>query len=124
MSIKIVRLNSGEEILCDHSFSDDVHTLKKPLIIIPSGGGGIGFMSWMPYADTKDGVNIPNNFVAFFVDPDDQLKGEYASYTSDIVVPQSNVDKKIVTAQNTILPKNTNSGTESFGPVGSIIPPS
>tara|TARA_Y100000310_G_C20691935_1_gene822858 strand:+ start:1964 stop:2323 length:360 start_codon:yes stop_codon:yes gene_type:complete len=99
--IKIVRLNSGEEILCTHTLTDGIHNLKKPLIIIPSGGGNIGFMGWMPYADIeKTGVNIPDSFVAFVIDPDKQLKGEYESYISgiittkksnELIIPQSHM---------------------------------
>ena len=66
--IKIVRLNSGEEILCKHTLKDGMHTLEKPLVIIPTGEGKIGFMGWMPYADIeKTGVNISDSFVAFVV---------------------------------------------------------
>ena len=90
MNIQIVRLNSGEEILCDLVADDtnDVVTLKSPLIIIPQGQGQIGFMGWMPYANTENGVDISKSFVAFTVEPDTQLKGDYTSHISGIVVPQ------------------------------------
>ena len=118
MNAKIVRLNSGEEILCDHTLTDGVHNLKKPLIIIPSGGGNIGFMGWMPYADIeKSGVDVPDSFVAFVVDPDEQLKGEYNSYTSGIVAPPQK-DKLVVPGQNTIAPGGGK--TEKNGPIGLV----
>jgi hypothetical protein len=88
MNIKIVRLNSGEEILCDLVKNDDTYTLKSPLIIIPQGQGQIGFMGWIPYADTKDGVEVSKSFVAFTIEPDTQLKNDYSSHISGIVVPQ------------------------------------
>ena len=64
MNIQIVRLNSGEEILCDLVADDtnDVVTLKSPLIIIPQGQGQIGFMGWMPYADYKE-LELDNKFI-------------------------------------------------------------
>ena len=89
MSIKIVRLNSGEEILCDMVVEDGKYTLKKPLIIIPAQGGQIGFMSWMPYADTDDGVTISEDFVAFTIEPMKELISEYKSQTSDVIIPDS-----------------------------------
>ena len=90
MNIKLVRLNSGEEILCNLVKDDENFLLKKPLILIPTGDAGqIGFMSWMPYAKTDDGVKIPDSFVAFIVEPDDQLVGEYTSHTSNVIVPNS-----------------------------------
>lgn len=88
MNIQIVRLNSGEEILCDLVSNDDTYTLKSPLIIIPQGKGQIGFMGWMPYANTENGVEIIKTFVAFIIEPDTQLKGDYTSHITGIVVPQ------------------------------------
>jgi hypothetical protein len=89
MNAKIVRLNSGEEILCNLTTTDTHHTLKDALIIIPQPDGQIGFMSWMAYADIKDGVVITNDFVAFVVEPDEQLKKEFKSHTSGIIVPDA-----------------------------------
>lgn len=119
MNAKIVRLNSGEEILCDHTLKDGVHNLKKPLIIIPSGGGNIGFMGWMPYADIeKTGVDVPDSFVAFVIDPDKQLKGEFNSYTSGIIAPPSKNSDNLVVPQGTINPGGSN--PEKNGPIGLV----
>ena len=107
---KIVLLNSGEEILCKHTLKDGMHNLKKPLIIIPTGEGNIGFMGWMPYADIeKTGVNVPDSFVAFVVDPDKKLESDYASFASGIVAPpQKNTEL--------VIPKNTVSTGVVGGP--------
>lgn len=88
MNTKIVRLNSGEEILCDLEMDGTDYLLKKPLIIIPTNDGQIGFVSWLPYADTREGVKIPESFVAFTIDPDGQLDSEYKNHTSSIIVPE------------------------------------
>ena len=90
MNIRIVRLNSGEEILCNYVKNESDSTLKDPLIIVPSPNGQIGFMSWMPYADTDGGVNIPNSFIVFDIKPDKMLSDEYSSHTSGIIVPKTN----------------------------------
>ena len=36
LGVRIVRLQSGEEIICQHSIEDGVHTLEKPAVIIPT----------------------------------------------------------------------------------------
>jgi hypothetical protein len=93
MEIKIVRLNSGEEVLCDWtspetSGPNECHVLKKPLLIIPTGDGQIGLMSWIPYSNMKDDeVHIKESFVAFIVDPAKELKAEYEKATSKIITP-------------------------------------
>jgi len=89
MNVKIVRLNSGEEILCNLTTTDTHHTLKDPLIIIPQPNGQIGFMNWMPYASMDAGVEISNSFIAFVLNPDEQLNKEFHSYTSGIIVPDT-----------------------------------
>ena len=89
MNVKIVRLNSGEEILCNLTTTDAHHIIKDALIIIPQPNGQIGFMTWMPYARMDDGVEISNSFIAFVVDPDEQLNKEFHSYTSGIIVPDT-----------------------------------
>jgi hypothetical protein len=99
--IKIVRLNSGEEILCKHTLKDDVHTLEKPLVIIPTGEGKIGFMGWMPYADVAEaGVSISDSFVAFIVNPDKDLKQDYIGYTTGVVAPVENSKKVVAPSLN------------------------
>ena len=95
MNVKIVRLNSGEEILCDHKVSGQTktnknsgtHTLKEALIIIPQAQGQLGFMKWMPYADTENGIELKDNFVAFVVEPDKQLKDDYTSHINGVTIP-------------------------------------
>jgi len=90
LNIKLVRLNSGEEILCNLVKDGENLLLKKPLILIPTGDAGqIGFMSWMPYAKTDDGVEISDDFIAFILEPDDQLVSEYTSHTSSVIIPNS-----------------------------------
>jgi hypothetical protein len=89
MNVKIVRLNSGEEILCNLETTDTHHTLKDALIIIPQPDGQIGFMTWLAYANIDNGVNISNDFIAFTVDPDEQLKKEFTTHISGIVVPDA-----------------------------------
>jgi len=89
MNVKIVRLNSGEEILCNLTTTDTHHTLNDALIIIPQPDGQIGFMTWMAYADTSGGVLITNSFIAFVVEPDEQLKKEFVSHTSGIIIPET-----------------------------------
>ena len=89
MNVKIVRLNSGEEILCNLTTTDTHHTLDDALIIIPQPDGQIGFMTWMAYADTSGGVLITNSFIAFVVEPDEQLKKEFVSHTSGIIIPET-----------------------------------
>lgn len=86
-NIKIVRLTSGEEILCDLGVIGDKYLLKLPAVIIPTGDGNIGFAHWLPYAK-NEAVSISSKYIVFIVDPTTQLMNEYIKMHSKLIVPQ------------------------------------
>ncbi len=90
MNVKVFRLNSGEEILARFEESSTHWTLKDPAVLIPMQKGAIGMMPWMMYAKTSNGVQIPKTFVAFTVEPLDELKAQYDSNLNNGLVTPSN----------------------------------
>lgn len=78
-NVKIFRLNSGEEILTRFIENDTSWTFKDPAILIPMERGQIGLMPWMMYSKASSGITIPNTFIAFTVEPLDELKNQYDS---------------------------------------------
>jgi len=93
MNVKIFRLNSGEEILSRFEMTDTHVTLKDPAILIPVGEGQIGLMPWMMYTKASKGIEISRSFIAFSVDPLDELKAQYdASLNKGIVTPSKNIN--------------------------------
>lgn len=94
MNVKVFRLNSGEEILSRFEETDTHWTFKNPAILVPMGQGQIGLMPWMVYTKADKGVQIPKTFVAFVIDPLDELKDQYdASLNKGLVTPSKSVDK-------------------------------
>jgi hypothetical protein len=85
---KMVRLNSGEEILCNLEDAGDNYVLHDPLIMVPAAANQLGFMPWMPYCSTTNGVTVKKSFIPFIVEPSDQLKKEFTQATSGIIVPE------------------------------------
>jgi hypothetical protein len=93
MNVKIFRLNSGEEILSRFEEQDSGYTLKDPAILVPMREGQIGLMPWMMYSKASKGVFVPKTFIAFTVDPLDELKTQYdSSLNKGIVTPSQGVD--------------------------------
>ena len=90
--IRIVRLMSGEELLCQVlKEGKDSITVQLPCIIVPSGGNNLGIAPWMPYADWEDEVVLGEKVVAFITKPHEELAKEYKrahSDTPEIVVPE------------------------------------
>jgi|TARA_R110001583_G_scaffold190593_1_gene354972 hypothetical protein len=89
MTTKIVRLVSGEEIVCGCELKDGFYELKKPAILIPTGGQQLGLMPWLAYAELKDNkVKIPEKFIVFITEPKTDLMNEYNdAFGSGLFVP-------------------------------------
>ena len=90
MNVKIFRLNSGEEILARFEEQETAFVLKDPAVLVPMREGQIGMMPWMMYTKASKGVSIPKTFIAFTVEPLEELKTQYdASLNQGLVTPTS-----------------------------------
>jgi len=95
MNVKVFRLNSGEEILSRFTENETSFTLKDPAVLIPMQQGQIGLMPWMMYTEAAKGVTIPKTFIAFTVDPVEELKAQYdAALNKGIVAPSGSLKSK------------------------------
>jgi len=93
MNVKVFRLNSGEEILARFEEKDTTYVLKDAAILVPVGQGQIGLMPWMMYTKAAKGVELPKSYIAFTVEPLEELKTQYdASLNKGIVTPSQSVD--------------------------------
>ena len=90
--IKIVRLATGEELICELSGGPDYFTLKDVAILIPTQENSLGLDPFMAYSEAPKGMTIASNFVMFSVDPVDGLKKQYQQMFSKVITP----DKKII----------------------------
>ena len=89
--VKIVRLTSGEEILCTVTNETVDHvTIEDPTIIIPTQDRNIGLAPWLPDANA-DKVTVRRDAVVFMVDPVDQLAEQYRSIHSKIITPSQKI---------------------------------
>ena len=53
-NIKIVRLTTGEELICSTKVSSTGYTLKDVAILIPTQNNQLGLAPFMAYSDAKD----------------------------------------------------------------------
>ena len=94
MNVKVFRLNSGEEILSRFEEKDTTWLLKDPAILVPVGQGQIGLMPWMMYTKAAKGIEISKSFIAFTVEPLEELKSQYdASLNKGLVTPSKTPTK-------------------------------
>jgi len=100
MTIKLVRLKSGEDLVADIDINTDAVTLENPAMIMPVGNPGadgqvqMGFGPWVPFAKSKT-FEVPREHVVFIADPADDIVNNYRQmFGSGIVVPEVKVDTK------------------------------
>lgn len=89
--VKIIRLTSGEEILCTVIEKTAVgYKVEDLSILIPTQNNSIGIVPWLPYAKT-DKMVLKTEIITFVVDPVDELKNQYNSLFSRIITPSTSI---------------------------------
>lgn len=104
MTVSLVRLISGEDILTKVSFplsasasgiSDEaVYTLKRPMRIIAqpdqTGKVSVGFADYPPFGTVPaEDLEVLGNKILYITKPNKQLIDAYTRMVSDIIVPRS-----------------------------------
>ena len=91
MEVRIVRLSSGEELICKYESDGKTTKMKTPAVLIPMQGGQLGMMGWMPYADYKE-LEIDNKFIMFAIKPQTELMNQYnENLGNGLVVPEKKI---------------------------------
>lgn len=92
-NIQIVRLISGEELLCDLSYKNGEYEIKNPVRIVMNVNKtnpsqvSFGFVDWLPYADVKYGTMIKKEHIVFVAKPADEFISQYSQLFGGIVTP-------------------------------------
>lgn len=91
--VKLIRLVSGEELLCDVTSEEESSiTIKDVLIMVPTGEGKIGVAEYMPYTEINKGISINRQHVMFVVDAVDQMTNAHKERFGGVIIP----DNKLV----------------------------
>ena len=92
-NINIVRLTTGEEIVCQLTIVDNAgqisYNIKEAAILIPNPvDGRLMFGRWLPYVKSDGGIVIDSKFVMFIVEPTEDLKQHYiTTIVNNLTVP-------------------------------------
>lgn len=89
--VKLVRLMTGEEILCKvNALGDNEVEITDPLILIPTQQKSLALAPWMPYTTAKeDGIVMNSDRIVFAATPHPELEKEYLSAISGLVIPST-----------------------------------
>ncbi len=92
-NVRVIRLQTGEDVIADLIEGSAQHTLKKAFVIIPmqsKPGQPVQLMMtpYMPYS-ADDEVVIEKDKVVTIVKPKKDILNSYAQNTSSILTPQN-----------------------------------
>ena len=99
MNLKLLRLRSGEDVICEVlKESAELIFIKNPAMLMPVGSQGqqmqMGMAPWMPFADQTD-FEIPRDWLVVVSDVVQDIANNYNQiFGSGIVVPDVKVDTK------------------------------
>lgn len=91
MSVKLLRLTTGEMLLANTTIEKDSYTLKKPAWIAQVKAGEFALVPWLPLAK-EDVVTIGGDKIIYCLEPETGILNEYNSaFGSGLVVPNGGV---------------------------------
>jgi hypothetical protein len=85
--MKIVRLTTGDEVICNVEETENAVAITDAFSMIATEPGKIGFIPFMAYAKDEQFI-IDKKFVVMIADPVDEIVDQIRSMTSGIVTPQ------------------------------------
>jgi hypothetical protein len=89
MSVKLVRLITGEMLLAETTVNGNSITLKKPAWIAQVKPGEFALVPWLPLAK-EDSVAIDTSKFVYIVEPETGILNEYSTgFGSGLVVPNA-----------------------------------
>ena len=91
MSIKLFRLETGEQVVGEVSFyGETTVALSNPIILVPDQEGNVSFMPWAPMAEKDKDVEVYTRHIVYTATPAEELEKNYKEIFSPIITP----DKK------------------------------
>ena len=89
MNIKVVRMWSGEDVVCDVvAEDDDFLTLRNPIVAVPAGQGQLGFAPWAPLLKGKDvELKVQKGYVVYVSEAQEPIEEQYTDMFSVIKTP-------------------------------------
>ena len=99
MDVKLLRLTTGEDIVAEVTFADDVSvSIKKPFVLIPmaqnpgsSSETKLYFSPFIPFAENEEMIIKEENIIVVN-EPKSEIRDNYLNYVGAIVP----VEKKII----------------------------
>ena len=88
MTVKLIRMWSGEDVIADITKEDtDSITITDPIVAVPSQQPGqIAFAPWSPLLQ-KDELEVTRKYIVYIGDPQPDIIEQYNTMFSKISTP-------------------------------------
>jgi len=88
MTVKLIRMWSGEDVIADITKEDtDSITITDPIVAVPSQKQGqIAFAPWSPLLQ-KDELEVTKKYVVYMANPQEEIIEQYNSMFGKISKP-------------------------------------
>ena len=79
LNIKLIKITSGEEVVCNLIEDGDNHYLiHKGISPIPNANGTVGFVPWCPLEDKNSGgIKIAKQFIMYVTEPAEEIAKQF-----------------------------------------------
>ena len=89
MTVKLIRMWSGEDVIADivEDNSDSI-VITDPIVAVPSPQqGNIAFAPWSPLLAKGDGIEVTKKYVVYEADPQEDIVEQYNSMFGKLSTP-------------------------------------
>jgi hypothetical protein len=95
MTIKLIRMSSGEDVVATVLEDEtDSIKIKDPIVIVPTGNNQLGFAPWSPVLDREvESITISKRFIVFMSEPNEPCSENYKAMFFNLVTPP---EKKLI----------------------------
>lgn len=91
-NIKIARIATGEELICDVTeLTGGRYILKDVAILIPTEANQLGLAPFMAYSNASEGIEMNPEFIMFMVDPVEGLLNQYKTMFGKVLTPEKKI---------------------------------
>lgn len=95
MTIKLIRMSSGEDVVATVVEEvDDAIKIKNAIVIVPTQKQQLGFAPWSPVMDPEEEtLEVFKHFIVYVTKPAPQVIEQYNNIFTTIVTPP---EKKLI----------------------------
>jgi len=88
MEVKVLRMNTGEEIIYTLvSETDEYVEVENALVAVPNQQGQIGFAPWSYLADEGQTLKISKDYIVYVIEAKEMIVDNYKKIFSKIETP-------------------------------------